>query len=195
LKSTANFLIGNVDQAGKPRFRKRDKMLFYGRRMLRKVKEAGQGGRRRKAVMKFASRILQMKNEKLEQELKDYEPPAEYLEEARDKPEGGSKVPVDILYMLESIRIFGQFEKPVFLKICKHTEIINVKAGEHLIKIGDFDDSVFIVQTGLINVFLNNPDGSAIALKVVKKGETVTSLLSFIDVIVVSRKTVKISLF
>ena len=88
--------------------------------------------------------------------------------------------------MLQSIRIFGQFEKPVFLKICKHTEIISVKAGEQLIKVGDADDSVFIVQSGQINVFLNNPDGSSISLKIVKKGETVTSLLSFVDVLVVS---------
>jgi lysophospholipid hydrolase len=107
--------------------------------------------------------------------------PGATFEEIDDRQD---KVPADAVYMLQSIRIFGQFEKPVFLKICKHTEIISVKAGEHLIKIGDSDDSVFIVQSGAINVFLNNTDGSCISLKVVKKGETVTSLLSFIDVIV-----------
>lgn len=73
--------------------------------MLRKVKNiSGQDGqaRRRKAVMRFASRILQMKNERMEQELKDYEPPAEYLEEARDKPEGGrDKVPVGFKITLD----------------------------------------------------------------------------------------------
>lgn len=168
------------------RFRKRDKMLFYGRRMLRKVKTisvTGEKGKKRRAVMKFARKLLQLQKDNLQPELQVTEPPAEYFEEIVDRREK-DKVPPDALYMLQSIRIFGQFEKPVFLKICKHTEIINLKAGEHLIKIGDNDDSVFIVQSGQINVSLNNPDGSSISLKVVKKGESVTSLLSFIDVIV-----------
>lgn len=161
-------------------------MLFYGRRMLRKVKTIGgnvERGKKRRAVMRFARRLLQLQKDNLQSELKVTEPPAEYFEEITDRRDK-DKVPPDALYMLQSIRIFGQFEKPVFLKICKHTEIINLKAGEYLIKIGDPDDSVFIVQSGQINVFLNNPDGSSISLKVVKKGETVTSLLSFIDVIV-----------
>lgn len=163
--------------------------MFYGRRMLRKVKSiSGQAyngqGRKRKAVMKFARRLLQLRKENLQTELKNYEPPVEYLQEV--DIDGRDKVPPDALYMLQSIRIFGQFEKPVFLKICKHTEILSVKAGEQLIKVGDADDSVFIVQSGQINVFLNNPDGSSISLKIVKKGETVTSLLSFVDVLVVN---------
>lgn len=140
-------------------------------------------GRKRKAVMRFAKRLLHIRRENDPIQLQVVEPPAEYLEEAA---EGNEKVPLDALYMLQSIRIFGHFEKPVFLKICKHTEIINLIAGESLIKVGDPDDSVFIVQSGQVNVFLNNPDGSSIALKVVRKGESVTSLLSFIDVLVVS---------
>lgn len=140
-------------------------------------------GRKRKAVMRFAKRLLHIRRENDPIQLQVVEPPAEYLEEAA---EWNDKVPPDALYMLQSIRIFGHFEKPVFLKICKHTEIINLIAGESLIKVGDPDDSVFIVQSGQVNVFLNNPDGSSIALKVVRKGESVTSLLSFIDVLVVS---------
>ncbi|XP_053677884.1 neuropathy target esterase sws [Anopheles nili] len=167
------------------RFRKRDKMLFYGRRMLRKVRSiSGQAyggqGRKRKAVMRFAKRLL-LRKDVTPTQLLVIEPPAEYLEVATD---GNDRVPPDALYMLQSIRIFGHFEKPVFLKLCKHTEIINLIAGESLIKVGDPDDSVFIVQTGQVNVFLNNPDGSSITLKVVRQGESVTSLLSFIDVLV-----------
>lgn len=134
--------------------------------------------------MRFAKRLL-MRRDNDPIQLQVVEPPAEYLEEAA---EGNDKVPPDALYMLQSIRIFGHFEKPVFLKICRHTEIINLIAGESLIKVGDPDDSVFIVQSGQVNVFLNNPDGSSIALKVVRKGESVTSLLSFIDVLVVSNR-------
>lgn len=50
--------------------------------------------------------------------------------------------------------------------------------------LGDNDDSVFIVQSGQLNVFITHPDGTILSLKMVKKGESVTSLLSFIDVLV-----------
>lgn len=58
------------------RFRKRDKALFYGRKMLRKVKSisgevrnTGQG-RKRKMVMRFARKILQLKKENEAEQLK-----------------------------------------------------------------------------------------------------------------------------
>lgn len=59
------------------RFRKRDKALFYGRKMIRKVKNisgqvritSGQG-KKRKMVMKFARKILQLKKETDQEQLK-----------------------------------------------------------------------------------------------------------------------------
>lgn len=51
---------------------------------------------------------------------------------------------------------------------------------------GDIDDSVFIVQSGCLNVMINNSDGSSLSLKHVRRGESVTSLLSFIDVLAVN---------
>lgn len=58
------------------RFRKRDKALFYGRKMLRKVRSisgevrnTGQG-RKRKIVMRFARKILQLKKENEAEQLK-----------------------------------------------------------------------------------------------------------------------------
>lgn len=179
---------------GKSRFRKRDKVLFYGRKMLRKVKSisgqvppSGQGKKRR-AVMRFARKLLQLKKDTVPQQLKVLEPPAEYLEE---KIGSDDKVPPDALYILQSIRVFGHFEKPVFLKLCKHTEILNLPAGTALFKIGDPDKNVFIVQQGLLNVYITNPDGSQIPLKLVKTGESVTSLLSFTDVLTGHTSTYK----
>lgn len=61
------------------------------------------------------------------------EPPAEYLEEDLLSDE---RIPRDALYMLQSIRVFGHFDKPIFLKLCKHTEILNIPAGSYLFKIG-----------------------------------------------------------
>lgn len=132
------------------------------------------------------------------------EPPAEYLEEDLTNDE---RVPADALYMLRSIRVFGHFEKPVFLKLCKHTEILNLPTGTFLFKIGmilfyifsfifmiylltklylgDPDENVYIVQSGKLNVYIKSADGSALSLKVVKAGDSVTSLLSFTDVLTV----------
>ncbi|XP_063974182.1 neuropathy target esterase sws isoform X3 [Diachasmimorpha longicaudata] len=180
--------------SGKPRFRKRDKVLFYGRKMLRKVKSiSGQvhptgQGKKRRAVMRFARRLLQLKKETVPQQLKVLEPPAEYLEEDLGP---GDRVPPDALYILQSIRVFGHFEKPVFLKLCKHTEIMNLPAGSALFKIGDPDENVFIVQQGLVNVYINGVDGSQVPLKLVKTGESVTSLLSFTDVLTGHTSTYK----
>ncbi|XP_050355923.1 neuropathy target esterase sws isoform X5 [Nymphalis io] len=164
------------------RFRKRDKMLFYGRRMLRKVKSisnSGQG-RKRRAVMRFARKLLQLKKESAPEQLKVLEPPAEYLEEDLTSDD---RVPPDALYMLHSIRVFGHFEKPVFLMLCKHTEILNLPAGSFLFKVGDTDENVYVVQTGRVNVYITNQDGSSLSLKIVRAGESVTSLLSFTDVL------------
>ncbi|XP_011863486.1 PREDICTED: neuropathy target esterase sws isoform X3 [Vollenhovia emeryi] len=179
---------------GKPRFRKRDKVLFYGRKMLRKVKSIGGQvhatgqGKKRRAVMRFARRLLQLKKDTVPQQLKVLEPPAEYLEEDLGP---GERVPPDALYMLQSIRVFGHFEKPVFLKLCKYTEIMNLPAGNTLFKIGDPDENLFIVQQGLVNVYITGPDGAQISLKVVKTGESVTSLLSFTDVLTGHTSTYK----
>lgn len=57
-----------------------------------------------------------------------------------------------------------------------------------LIISGDIDDSVFIVQSGRLNVLINNSDGTTLSLKHVRRGESVTSLLSFIDVLAVRIK-------
>ncbi|KAJ0180934.1 hypothetical protein K1T71_003019 [Dendrolimus kikuchii] len=179
-------LSGGISQgaSGEPakRFRKRDKMLFYGRRMLRKVKSisnSGQG-RKRRAVMRFARKLLQLKKESAPEQLKVLEPPAEYLEEDLTSDD---RVPPDALYMLHSIRVFGHFEKPVFLMLCKHTEILNLPAGSFLFKVGDTDENVYVVQNGRVNVYITNQDGSSLSLKVVRAGESVTSLLSFTDVL------------
>ncbi|XP_039765405.1 neuropathy target esterase sws isoform X1 [Pararge aegeria] len=173
-----------IAAAGEPakRFRKRDKMLFYGRRMLRKVKSisnSGQG-RKRRAVMRFARKLLQLKKESAPEQLKVLEPPAEYLEEDLTSDD---RVPPDALYMLHSIRVFGHFEKPVFLMLCKHTEILNLPAGSFLFKVGDTDENVYVVQNGRVNVYITNQDGTSLSLKIVRAGESVTSLLSFTDVL------------
>lgn len=96
----------------------------------------GGQGKKRRLVMKFARRLLQLKKDTTPMQLKVLEPPSEYLEEDVSSKDD-KRVPPDALYMLQSIRVFGHFEKPIFLKLCKHTEIINLPAGSYLFKIGN----------------------------------------------------------
>ena len=51
-------------------------------------------------------------------------------------------------------RVLGHFEKPIFLELCRFMESRFVPAGTHLFSIGDQDDSIFVVQTGRVNVYI-----------------------------------------
>jgi lysophospholipid hydrolase len=55
--------------------------------------------------------------------------------------------------------------------------------------LGDPDENVYVIQSGKVNVFITGADGTTISLKCVKTGESVTSLLSFTDVLTVSEST------
>lgn len=195
----------------KPRFRKRDKVMFYGRKMLRKVSSVkekmkmisgqvrGPPGKKRKMVMKLARRLLQLKLDNSPQQLKVIEPPAEYLQE--DISESlDQRLPAEVIYMLQNIRMFGNFEKPLFLELIKHIETVNLLAGQYLFNIGtwiyyignissaaflcllgDPDTNIYIVQSGKLGVYISETDGTSIPLKTVKTGESICSLLSFTD--------------
>lgn len=170
----------------KPRFRKRDKVLFFGRKMLRKVRSSIQGtgrlrGKKRQMVLKFAKRLLRLKRD-LPLELKVKEPSQAFLEEeVFDSSE--NQFPEEVVYMIKNIRVFGFFEKPLFLKLCQSMEFINVSKGQFLFNIGDPDDSIYIVQSGEIQVTLTEPDGSILVLKNVHVGESIASMLSVMDVL------------
>lgn len=83
--------------------------------------------------------------------------------------------------------IFGHFEKSILLELCNHTEILNLYAGSYLFKVDDFDENVFIIQSGLVSINTTSVDSSIIHLKLVKTGDSVTSLLSFTDVLSVRK--------
>lgn len=53
-------------------------------------------------------------------------------------------------------RVFGHFERPIFLELCKSLESKTVLAGAYLFRIGDADDSLYVVQKGLLHVFITD---------------------------------------
>ncbi len=53
-------------------------------------------------------------------------------------------------------RVFGHFERPIFLELCKSLESKVVLAGAYIFRIGDADDSLYVVQKGLLHVFITD---------------------------------------
>ncbi|CAG2107703.1 unnamed protein product, partial [Medioppia subpectinata] len=169
-----------------PRFRKRDKVLFYGRKMLRSVRSSLQAtgrlrGKKRQIVLRFAKRLLRIKRDQ-PLTLQVSEPSQAFLEEEiGDQCE--QPLPPEVIYMLKSIRVFGFFDKPLFLELCKNLEFLTVPKGQNLFSIGDPDDSIFIVQTGRLQVSISESDGNELILKEVSVGESIASMLSVMDVL------------
>uniref|UniRef100_A0A6A7FP55 Neuropathy target esterase sws n=2 Tax=Hirondellea gigas TaxID=1518452 RepID=A0A6A7FP55_9CRUS len=164
----------------RPRFRKRDKIYFYGRKMLRKVKAnipGHDGGRARR----LARRLLLGKADRDLQLLQVVEPPPEYLQE--DVKFRQSHLPHEFVYMLRNIRLFSHFDTPMFLELCKSLQTVSLKRGQALFSIGDSDEFVYMVQSGRVVVTVQEADGNTRTLKEAVPGETVLSLLSFCDVL------------
>uniref|UniRef100_A0A8C5BYL8 Patatin like phospholipase domain containing 7 n=1 Tax=Gadus morhua TaxID=8049 RepID=A0A8C5BYL8_GADMO len=116
------------EQAGPQyRFRKRDKVLFYGRKIMRKPP------------------TLQPKElppSLLEADLNQYDVETSHL-------------PSEVLYMLKNVRVLGHFEKPLFLELCRHMVVVPLQQGEALFRPGDLDDSIYVVQDGHLELCIH----------------------------------------
>uniref|UniRef100_A0A8C1VLV3 lysophospholipase n=1 Tax=Cyprinus carpio TaxID=7962 RepID=A0A8C1VLV3_CYPCA len=146
-----------AQEAPKYRFRKRDKVLFYGRKIMRK-KEVP---------------TLQMK-----------EPPPSVLEaDLTEFDVANSHLPSEVLYMLKNVRVLGHFEKPLFLELCKHMVFLQFQQGEYVFRPGQPDSSIYVVQDGKLELCLTGQDGKDGVVKEVYPGDSVHSLLSILDVI------------
>ncbi|NXN12662.1 PLPL6 esterase, partial [Indicator maculatus] len=166
----------------KYRFRKRDKMLFYGRKIMRKVPAAGGGIRRGLGVASGGGWLLRMPREVPTLQLK--EPPPSVLE--ADLTEGdvaNSHLPSEVLYMLKNVRVLGHFEKPLFLELCRLMVLQQCPHGDYVFRPGQPDSSIYVLQEGKLELLLTEPDGKETVMKEVFPGDSVHSLLSILDVI------------
>ncbi|XP_072908301.1 patatin-like phospholipase domain-containing protein 7 [Hemitrygon akajei] len=181
-------------QQGVPRyrFRKRDKVMFYGRKIMRKVKLSTsslvgnnvprQRLRKRQKVLNLARRILRLKKEP--PILQPKEPPSSLLEaDLTEFDVKNSHLPSEVLYMLKNVRVLGHFEKPLFLELCKYMFFVQLHEGEYIFRPGEQDDSIYVVQEGRLELCITENDGTEVVVKEVLPGDSVHSLLSILDVI------------
>ncbi|CAH1271624.1 PNPLA7 [Branchiostoma lanceolatum] len=193
LKKVKTKVIGHPPPV-KYRFRKRDKIMFYGRKVMRKVKSSvsntvvvqGSSSRtrikKRQKFVQLVKKILRLRKEGSKPGVQLKEPPPALLE--ADLTESGeSHLPPEVMYMLNSVRVFGHFEKPMFLELCRHMETMSINEGDLLFKVGQPDDSIFVVVQGKLTVYITEKDGTEMQMKEVLAGDSVHSLLSILDVI------------
>ncbi|KAL6097143.1 pnpla7 [Pungitius sinensis] len=191
------FKLAREKQPGVPqyRFRKRDKVLFYGRKIMRKVQTLSsippnsasvakppQRIRKRTKVLNIASKFLRIGKDP--PTLQPKEPPPSLLEaDLTEFDVQSSNMPSEVLYMLKNVRVLGHFEKPLFLELCRHMVLIELQEGESLFRPGENDNSIFVVQAGRLELCIHEKDGTEPVVKDVVAGDSVHSLLSILDII------------
>ncbi|RVE68651.1 hypothetical protein OJAV_G00093920 [Oryzias javanicus] len=176
------------EEAGAPhyRFRKRDKVMFYGRKIMRKVQTLSttpaSRTRKRTKVLSIARKIMRIRKEP--PTLQPKEPPPCLLEaDLTEFDVQNSHLPSEVLYMLKNVRVLGHFEKPLFLELCRHMVLMQLHQGEGLFRPGDTDDSIYVVQDGRLELCIHESDGTEAVVKEVLPGDSVHSLLSILDII------------
>ncbi|XP_047659077.1 patatin-like phospholipase domain-containing protein 6 isoform X3 [Tachysurus fulvidraco] len=184
-----------AQEAPKYRFRKRDKVLFYGRKIMRKVSQStsslvGTSSssssrprlKKKQKMLNIAKKILRFKKEVPTLQMK--EPPPSVLEaDLTEFDVANSHLPSEVLYMLKNVRVLGHFEKPLFLELCKHMVFLQFQQGEYVFRPGQPDSSIYVVQDGKLDLCLTGQDGKDGVVKEVFPGDSVHSLLSILDVI------------
>uniref|UniRef100_A0A8C8H7T6 lysophospholipase n=1 Tax=Oncorhynchus tshawytscha TaxID=74940 RepID=A0A8C8H7T6_ONCTS len=160
------------------RFRKRDKVMFYGRKIMRKVMINSPF----LMANTLCPRILRIRKEP--PTLVAKEPPSSLLEaDLTEFDVQNSNLPSEVLYMLKNVRVLGHFEKPLFLELCRHMVFVQLHEMEPLFRPGDIDDSIYVVQDGRLELCIHESDGTDVVVKEVLPGDSVHSLLSILDVI------------
>ncbi|ODN06665.1 Neuropathy target esterase sws [Orchesella cincta] len=87
-----------------------------------------------------------------------------------------------------SMRIFGYLPPDAYHDLYQHCKVMLLRTNQHLIRIGDPDDKMYIIVSGAVDVYSNGvgPHGDFVRLRTAMHGGQIFSLFSIIDAITVS---------
>ncbi|CAF0782025.1 unnamed protein product [Brachionus calyciflorus] len=175
-----------------PRFRKRDKLAFYGKKMLRTVSHVrgplsalrGSQEKTKNIYKMLSKKILNLKNEDSnEPQYRRTELPEFLLDIESTNEKNDHDLPAVLVNLFRSVKVFGYFDQKIILEMCKYMETRTVYANNYLFKIGEPDDSIYVVQSGKINVYITDEKGRKHLIKECTEGNHIFSLLSIMDVL------------
>ncbi|CAB4061762.1 NTE [Lepeophtheirus salmonis] len=105
-------------------------------------------------------------------------------EKCNDSLEKSPIISHDLCFLLDGFHVFRIFDPSVFSELHSHLVSIPVAANQYLYRSGDTDDSIYVVLSGTIRVYIDDKgSGSPCIIKMAHRGDGVSSLLSFIDVL------------
>eukprot|EP01134_Creolimax_fragrantissima_P001612 CFRG1612T1 len=139
----------------------------------------------RETWLKMAKNVLRKKKDvKGGPRMRVREVPASFLEAGwEDTDDRSGSLQSEVLVILKTCRVFGYFDNPVILELVKHVQTISLYKGENLFKIGDADDSIYVVSSGEIQLMTKDADTDAYTvMDVVQAGGSVSSLISILQV-------------
>ncbi len=170
----------------KQRFRKRDRFYFHGRKFVRNV--ANNVSNRRKAAMKS---LFAVEDAEDSQDAEfDLRPAETYLDEDdSSRASSATFLPTSLTVLLNAFHLFEHFDKSIFAELENDVETLWLPSGQYLFRVGDPDTFVYVVASGKVNVHIVDGDATH-TVKIVGAGETVSSLLSFIDCLCHNSKAV-----
>ncbi|PAA58249.1 hypothetical protein BOX15_Mlig019799g1 [Macrostomum lignano] len=175
----------------RPHFRKRDRIRYWVRRVMRQAPlpnvllEA-----RRQKPAAAVSNILKYLRQVGPRGSVGRVPLArarisaipDYFLEPEDRDADEPTMLNEFYLAIKSVRIFGSLERSFIMELCKCLEIMELRAGDALFKIGDIDGDMFIVQTGRVQLYMTE-DGVQHRFHEFGPNQPVYSLLSFLDVL------------
>ncbi|KAI6653531.1 Neuropathy target esterase [Oopsacas minuta] len=106
-------------------------------------------------------------------------PPQEYFDPLEDMNIDALPTPLprEVSLLLKNLQIFGHYEKPMFMELCKSVETQFVPAGAWLFRPGNKEDSIYVVFKGKIGIHILEHQQDLV-ISEVEEGHPVYSLLS-----------------
>eukprot|EP01135_Chromosphaera_perkinsii_P000408 Nk52_evm55s78 gene=Nk52_evmTU55s78 len=184
----------------KPSLRKRDTVLNFSKSVVRSSASLLAGGgltkvKRKKKDRKTALKALQNLRY-AEAPLSAFsEPPSAFFEASSKKisadvSEAG--LPPEVIFVLRYCRMFGHFEQKIFKEIFKSTETKQIEKDAIVLQPGQADDRIYVVVEGELELHMKDLDtGEQYFVRTLRVGDSLTSLLSVLDVIVGNSSVVK----